>query len=49
MGRAALEVTLSVGDVHTLEQQEVLAKHSSLFTEKLGCLKRDGSEVEYQL
>ena len=37
-----LKVTLSVGDVHTVERegslQDILAKHSSLFTEELGCL-----------
>jgi hypothetical protein len=45
---AALNVIFSVGDVHTVEQerslQEILAKHSSLFTEELGCLK--GMEVK---
>ena len=38
-------------DVHTLEQerslQEILAKHSSLFTKELGCLK--GMEVELNI
>ena len=38
-----LKVTFSVGEVHTVKQesslQEILAKHSSLFTAELGCLK----------
>ena len=46
---AALKVTCSVGDVHTVEQerplQEILAKHASLFTE---VPKRDGSETKCQ-
>ena len=41
---AALKVTLSMGEVHTVEEErsllEVLAKYSSIFTEELGCLKR---------
>lgn len=44
---AALEVTLSMGGVHTLEQErslQVLNKHGSVFTEGLGCLQ--GMEVK---
>ena len=45
---AALKVTLSMGEVHTVEEErsllEVLAKYSSIFTEDLGCLK--GMEVK---
>ena len=37
---AAMKMTFSVGDVHTVEQerslQDILAKHSSLLTEELG-------------
>ena len=43
-----LKITFSVGEVHTVKQesslQEILAKHSSLFTAELGCLK--GMEVK---
>ena len=45
---AALKVTFSVGEVHTIKQemslQKILAKNSSLFTAELGCLK--GMEVK---
>ena len=45
---AALKVTLSMGEVHTVEEErsllEVLTKYSSIFTEELGCLK--GMEVK---
>lgn len=38
----------SMGEVHTVEEErsllDVLAKHSSIFTEELGCLK--GMEVK---
>lgn len=48
---AALKVTFSMGDVYTVEQerslQDILAKHSSLFTEELGCLK--GMEVKLNI
>ena len=51
MGRdwmSELVVTLKLGDVHALEGEsalhEVLDKHSSVFTEGLGCLK--GTEVK---
>ena len=41
---AALKVTLSMGEVHTVEEErsllEVLAKYSSIFTDELGCLQR---------
>ena len=40
---AALKLTFSMGEVHTVEEKrlllEVLAKYSSIFTEELGCLK----------
>ena len=40
---AALNVTLSMGEVHTVEEErsllEVLAKYSSIFTEELRCIK----------
>ena len=40
---AALNVTLSMGEVHTVEEErsllEVLAKYSSIFTEVLRCVK----------
>ena len=48
---AALEVTISVGEVHSVEQerslQEILSKHSPVFAEGLGCLQ--GMEVKLNI
>ena len=41
-----LRFTLKLGDVHTVEESKslhgVLAKHATVFEEKLGCLKGSG-------